>query len=44
VLVAAELSIGIPSTTNNGWFWPRIEPPPRATTRAEPNGLLVFVT
>src|SRR5438046_8793485 len=28
----------------SGWFWPRIEPPPRATTRTEPNGLLEFVT
>src|SRR5438128_106284 len=34
----------MPSTTTNGWFWPRIEPAPRDTIRAEPNGLLEFVT
>src|SRR6266566_118048 len=34
----------MPSTMISGWFWPRIEPPPRATTRTEPNGLLEFVT
>ena len=30
--------------TTNGWFWPRIEPAPRDTMRADPNGLLELVT
>ena len=34
----------MPSTTMSGWFWPRIELAPREMTRAEPNGLLEFVT
>ena len=36
--------MGMPSRMMSGWFWPRIELAPRTTMRADPKGLLEFVT